>query len=68
MRGVAVPVIDQRRRFGLQSAAAEARQRVIITRIDDMVAGFAVDAVTQVLELPAERLAPTPDRRARTSC
>lgn len=60
VRGAAVPVIDQRRRFGLQSAAAAARQRVIITRIDDMVAGFAVDAVTQILELPAERLAPTP--------
>ncbi len=61
VRGVAVPVIDQRRRFGLQSASAEARQRVIITRLDEMVAGFAVDAVTQVLELPADRLTPTPE-------
>ena len=61
VRGVAVPVIDQRRRFGLHAAPDEARQRVIITRIDDMVAGFAVDAVTQILELPAERLAPTPE-------
>jgi purine-binding chemotaxis protein CheW len=61
VRGLAVPVIDQRRRFGLQPAAPNGRQRVIISRIDDMVAGFAVDAVTQILELPSERLAPTPD-------
>lgn len=61
LRGAAVPVIDQRRRFGLPAAAGEARQRVIITRIDDMAAGFAVDAVTQILELPPERLAPTPE-------
>ena len=60
VRGVAVPVIDQRRRFGLHAAAASARQRVIIARIEGLVAGFAVDAVTQILELPAERLAPTP--------
>lgn len=61
VRGVAVPVIDQRGRFGLPAAAAQARQRVIIARVDGLVAGFAVDAVTQILELPADRLAPTPE-------
>jgi purine-binding chemotaxis protein CheW len=61
LRGAAVPVIDQRRRFGVESATAAARPRVIVTRIGDQVAGFAVDAVTQILELPADRLAPTPE-------
>ena len=61
LRGAAIPIIDQRQRFGLRAAEVEARRRVIITRIDDMAAGFAVDAVTQILEVPSERLAPTPE-------
>lgn len=61
LRGAAVPIIDQRNRFGLGGAGAQTRQRVIIARIGDLVAGFAVDAVTQILELPSERLAPTPE-------
>lgn len=61
LRGVAIPVIDQRLRFGVGDTAAGARRRVIITRIDGLVAGFAVDAVSQILELSAESVAPTPE-------
>ena len=61
LRGRAVPVIDQRRRFGLSDFAGSARPRVIVTQVGDLVAGFAVDAVTEILELPAERLSATPE-------
>lgn len=61
LRGAAVPVIDQRRRFEIPDGGAPARPRVIVTRVGELVAGFAVDAVSQILELPASRLAPTPE-------
>ena len=61
VRGEPAPVIDQRRRFGLSAAESGGRPRVIIARIDGLLAGFAVDAVTQILELPAASLAPTPE-------
>jgi purine-binding chemotaxis protein CheW len=61
LRGQPVPVIDQRRRFGVDAADAAARPRVIVTRVGELVAGFAVDAVSEILELPADRLSPTPE-------
>ncbi len=60
-RGRAVPVIDQRDRFGVSGATPAARPRVIVTRIGDLVAGFAVDSVSEILELSDEQLSPTPE-------
>jgi purine-binding chemotaxis protein CheW len=59
-RGEPVPVIDQRGRFGVGAVTAAARPRVIVTRIGELVAGFAVDAVSQILELTDDQLSPTP--------
>ncbi len=68
LRGAAVPVIDQRRRFGVADTTpgtdgqrADGRSRVLVVTIGDLVAGFAVDAVSEILELPADRLDPTPE-------
>ncbi|MGH6972048.1 MAG: chemotaxis protein CheW, partial [Caulobacteraceae bacterium] len=61
LRGRAVPVIDQRGRFGVGDAPPGARPRVIVARIGDLTAGFAVDAISAILELPADRLTPTPE-------
>jgi purine-binding chemotaxis protein CheW len=50
LRGAAVPVIDQRRRFGVEAAAA-ARPRVMVVQIGDLLAGFAVDAISEIAEI-----------------
>ena len=66
LRGVAVPVIDQRLRLGVGDGSRQsgARLRVLVTPIGDVVAGFVVDSVSQILEVPADRLAPTPELTA----
>lgn len=56
-RGAVVPLIDQRRRFGVNAPRA-ARPQVIVTRVDGIVAGLVVDRVERVLALPSSELAP----------
>ena len=59
-RGRAVPVIDQRTRFGT-SPAARGRDRVIVVALGDLRAGFVVDDVRDVLRMPLEAVTPAPD-------
>ncbi|MGP3699549.1 chemotaxis protein CheW [Rhodobacter sp. NSM] len=60
LRGTAVPLIDQRRRFGVTAEAAKTR-RVVIVTVDGLRAGFVVDAVSEILRIGAEELAPAPE-------
>jgi len=60
VRGRVIPVIDQAERFGTGTAAGRKR-RVVIVRIGDLSAGFVVDAVSDVLRVPASALRPAPD-------
>ncbi len=58
LRGKALPVVDQRRRFGRGSSGEGGR--VIVVTVGDMRAGFIVDAVSQVMRVPASAVAPAP--------
>jgi purine-binding chemotaxis protein CheW len=60
VRGQAIPVIDQARRFN-GIAFAGTKPRVIVVRIGELTAGFIVDAVSQVVQPPAHALRPAPD-------
>jgi purine-binding chemotaxis protein CheW len=60
LRGQAIPVIDQAQRFGGE-AATGARARVIVIRIGALQAGFVVDAVSDVVRVPASLVRPAPD-------
>lgn len=64
LRGAPVPVVDQRDRFGIDGEAPAGRPRVVVTRLGETAVGFAVDAVTEILELPESRLAATPSLAA----
>lgn len=62
LRGEVLPVVDQRRRFGLPPLAGDRqRQRLVVVRCDGRRAGLIVDGVADVLRAPAERIAPAPD-------
>ena len=61
LRGAVVPVIDQRRRFDTPIQDEAARPRVIIVRLGELLAGFAVDGVSQILEIPKAQLSATPE-------
>lgn len=61
LRGRVVPVIDQRRRFKFEGQGERRRERVVVVRIDQMQAGFVVDAVSEVLSIPQNLLRPPPE-------
>ena len=53
LRGKVIPIIDLRRRFGLQSKAHDKHTRIIVIEINTMIVGFVVDSVSEVLRIPA---------------
>ena len=61
LRGSVVPVIDQRRRFAAAGAGEERARRVVVVMLEGLRAGLAVDAVTEILSIPASALAPAPE-------
>ncbi len=61
LRGTVTPVIDQRQRFGAADSDGRQRPRVIVTTVDGRAAGFVVDAVTEILSLGGDQIAPTPE-------
>ncbi|MET0429974.1 MAG: chemotaxis protein CheW [Microvirga sp.] len=63
LRGRIVPVIDQRRRFALADGAGR-RARVIVVDVDGAPAGFIVDAASEILSVPDERIRATPELAA----
>jgi purine-binding chemotaxis protein CheW len=51
LRGTVLPVVDQRRRFGLESIERNDRQRIIVLAINGTRTGFIVDHVSEVLRI-----------------
>ena len=65
LRGVIVPVIDLRLRFGLAPRQAGGATVVIVVRVHDVrgekTAGIVVDAVSEVYSFTPDNIKPTPD-------
>jgi purine-binding chemotaxis protein CheW len=60
LRGKVLPVVDLRRHFGLEAAQSTAASRIIVVDIGDMTVGLIVDAIVEVLRLPATAIEPPP--------
>lgn len=60
LRGRVIPVIDQRKRFAVDGEG-DGGTRVVIVTLGALQAGFAVDAVSEILEVEADDLLPAPD-------
>lgn len=52
LRGIIVPVIDLRTRFGMPRLVASKETRIIVLEHQNSVIGIVVDSVTEVLRLP----------------
>ena len=61
LRGEVLPVVDQRRRFGMPPAADLDARRLIVVRTDRHRAGLIVDAVSEALRSSSEAIEPAPD-------
>lgn len=51
LRGSVLPVVDQRRRFVLETAERNDRQRIMVLTIGGVRTGFIVDQVSEVLKI-----------------
>jgi purine-binding chemotaxis protein CheW len=60
LRGKVIPIIDLRRRFGLDSKNHDKHTRIIVIEINNMIVGFVVDSVSEVLRIPAGTVEPPP--------
>ena len=66
LRGRIIPVIDMRQRFGLASVADNARTCVVVVQVESaqrgkLHMGLVVDAVEEVVQIPDEEIAATPE-------
>jgi len=52
LRGVLVPVVDMRSRFGLEKRERADENRIVITTIHGKITGLIVDSVSEVIRLP----------------
>jgi purine-binding chemotaxis protein CheW len=67
LRGAVLPVVDQRRRFGLPSQERNDRQRIMVFTINGVRTGFIVDSVTEVLKIPRQAIEDAPNLSEETA-
>jgi purine-binding chemotaxis protein CheW len=60
LRGVIVPIVDLRLKFGLDDAGFDALTVVIILNVARRVVGVVVDSVSDVLDIGADQIKPPP--------
>jgi len=60
LRGQVIPVIGLRRRFGMEPREHDKQTRIVVVEIRGAVVGFVVDAVSEVLRIPADTVEPPP--------
>ncbi|GIP46647.1 Chemotaxis protein CheW [compost metagenome] len=61
LRGVVIPVIDLRGRFGLPEAEYSDQTRIIIVAANEMEVGFIVDSANDVIDLDSDLIDSPPD-------
>ncbi len=58
LRGKVVPVVDMRKRFGLADTEQTKDSRIMVVDSNGESVGIIVDAVTEVLRIPADSIEP----------
>lgn len=61
LRGNVVPIVDLASRLGLGAIDPSVRHVIIIAILGDQTVGLLVEAVSDILTVPAEAIQPTPD-------
>ncbi len=60
LRGKVIAVMDLRKRFGMALSDDSSEARIIVVDLDGLTIGLKVDAVSEVLRLPADKVDPAP--------
>ena len=61
LRGTVVPVFDIRLKFGMEPRAYDRFTVIVVVNVGSRVVGLIVDSVSDVLDIPADAIQPTPD-------
>jgi len=61
LRGVVVPVIDLRGRFGLTETSATENSRIIVVAVADLEVGFIVDSANDVIDINTDSIDSPPE-------
>jgi purine-binding chemotaxis protein CheW len=61
LRGVVTPIIDLRKRFGLEECEYTDSTRVIIVALDDIEVGLIVDNANDVIDIYESDIEPSPE-------
>jgi purine-binding chemotaxis protein CheW len=60
LRGKVIPIIDLRGRFGMESRKHDSQTRIVVVELNQVIVGFVVDSVSEVLRIPADTVVPPP--------
>lgn len=60
LRGVVIPIIDLRNRFGIELLEYNDSTRIVIVNVDDVEVGLIVDAANDVVDIPVNAIEPPP--------
>jgi purine-binding chemotaxis protein CheW len=60
LRGKVIPIIDLRRRFGMDRKEHDKNTRIVVVELSGKIVGFVVDAVSEVLRIPGSVTEPPP--------
>jgi len=60
LRGQVIPVVDLRKRFGLEAGSRDKDARIVVVELTDKVVGFLVDSVSEVLRVAGSTVEPPP--------
>lgn len=58
LRGSVLPVIDTKKRLGIENEEYTEDTRIIILKVDEVSIGMIVDAVSEVIAIPQDKIEP----------
>ncbi len=60
LRGKVIPVVNLRKRFGLEYKGLDRNSRIVVLTINGIMIGAVVDSVSEVMRIPSEAIEPPP--------
>lgn len=67
LRGLVIPVMDVRLRFGLPERDYDERTCIIVVEVDEQTTGLVVDRVEEVVEIHVEQIESVPNHDAENN-
>jgi purine-binding chemotaxis protein CheW len=61
LRGTIVPIVDLRRKFGLEEIEYDQFTAIVVVVVQNRVMGMIVDSVSEVMSIPPGNIQPPPD-------